>query len=153
MSSSWGNTINLFDSADEMFGKTMSIPDELIMKYFTLVTRVPLEEIEEIKKMPSPRDQKARLAFEIVKMYHGETAAQEAEEEFNKTFRDDNPTFVEYITKEDFYPKMVNDIVVNVSGATSSVSAAQKLITQGAVEIDGQVDKDWNKVIRLKEEG
>lgn len=152
MSSSWGNTINLFDSASEMFGKTMSIPDELIVKYFTLTTRVPLTEIEEIKKLPNPRDQKAKLAFEIVKMYHGEKEAQEAEEEFNKTFRENKPNFTEIqIDKaEESYPKFIDQIMI-ISGATSSTNASKILIEQGAVEINGQINKDWKKNIEIKD--
>ena len=150
MSSSWGNTINLFDSSDEMFGKTMSLPDELIIKYFTLVTRVPMAEIEKIKKMLNPRDQKARLAFEIVKIYHGEKSAQKAEEEFNKIFRDkEMPTeMTEFeINKEEiFYPELIY-----VSGAASSTSVAKRLIVDGAVEIDNKKDKEWRKIIKIKD--
>jgi tyrosyl-tRNA synthetase len=78
MSSSWGNTINLLDEADEMFGKVMSARDELIETYFIHATRLPLEEVEEILK-EEPREAKLRLAFEITKIYHGEEKAQGAQ--------------------------------------------------------------------------
>lgn len=154
MSSSWGNTINLFDSAGEMFGKTMSLPDNLMVKYFTLTTRVPMPEIEAIKRMQNPRDQKTRLAFEIVKMYHGEKEAQKAEEKFNKTFRDKTPDFAEYKydKSEEFYPKVVNDLMV-ISGARSSVNAAKRLIEEGAVEVNDRVDREWNKSIKISHDG
>src|SRR3989338_2278437 len=89
MSSSWGNTINLFDSANEMFGKVMSLKDELIIKYFILTTRVSLAEIEKYQKEltnGNPRDYKIKLAFEIVRFYHSENDAKEAQEYFIKTF-------------------------------------------------------------------
>ncbi|MDO8530490.1 MAG: tyrosine--tRNA ligase [bacterium] len=153
MSKTYGNAIYLNDAPEDMFGKIMSIKDELIAEYFDLATELPSQEIAEILKIQNPRDQKAKLAHEIVKMYHGEALARKAEEEFNNTFRDNKPAFIEYTTKEDSYPKLVNDILVNVSGAVSSVNAAKTLITQGAVEIDGSIEKDWNKTIELKEEG
>ncbi len=90
MSSSWGNTINLMDSAGDMFGKIMSLSDGLIIKYFNLVTRVPLSEIkkyeDEIKHGVNPKDIKIKLAYEIVRQYHGEKEAKKAEEDFDNTF-------------------------------------------------------------------
>ncbi len=79
MSSSWGNTINLLDEADEMFGKVMSARDELIEQYFIHATRKDLSEIKEILKK-EPRDAKLDLAFEITKIYHGEEEAEKVRE-------------------------------------------------------------------------
>jgi len=90
MSSSWGNVINLFDSPNDMYGKVMSLKDELIVKYFTLTTRLEIEKIEEYKKDlesgENPKNIKMKLAKEIVKMYHGEKSAEEAEKSFEDTF-------------------------------------------------------------------
>ncbi len=90
MSSSWGNTINLFDSANEMYGKVMSLKDELLIKYFILVTRLSVSEIEKYKNDlnagVNPKGIKTRLAMEIVSMYHGEKEAKKAQENFEKTF-------------------------------------------------------------------
>src|SRR3989338_3270742 len=91
MSSSWGNTINITEPADEMFGKVMSISDELIIRYFTLCTEVPVDEIAgmalELKsKSVNPRNLKAKLAFEITKLYHEEKAARAAHEAFETKF-------------------------------------------------------------------
>ncbi len=144
MSSSWGNTINLLDSAHDMFGKVMSLKDEFIIKYFTLVTRVSLEEIEEIKKL-NPRDQKARLANEIVKMYHGEKSANMAEEEFNKTFRDKNPDFKKFKMNRPEVPILE---LLEDTGLASSKSEAKRLILQGGVKINGEVQKDWQKIVK-----
>jgi tyrosyl-tRNA synthetase len=90
MSSSWGNTINLFDSPNDMFGKVMSLSDNLIIKYFTLTTRVSLSEIGEYSKVldngSNPKEIKMKLAFEMVKMYYGEPSAISAKENFENTF-------------------------------------------------------------------
>lgn len=91
MSSSWGNTINLTDTANDMFGKVMSLRDNLIIKYFIHTTRVPLERISEIeeglKKGDNPRDAKLILAEEIVALYHGRDEAVRAREAFIATFQ------------------------------------------------------------------
>ena len=90
MSSSFGNTINLLDSANDMFGKIMSLKDEFIIKYFTLLTRIPLEIINEyetsLKTGANPRDIKIKLGFEIVQMYHSKEKAKIAKDYFIKTF-------------------------------------------------------------------
>lgn len=85
MSSSWGNVINVTDEANDMFGKVMSLKDELVERYFKLCTRVPMEVIEETLKT-HPKEAKMKLALEIVKLYHGEDAAKAAEENFNEAF-------------------------------------------------------------------
>lgn len=90
MSSSWGNTINFLDDAKNMFGKIMSMSDDLIVQYFDLLTRVPLEKVSEVsdrlKKGENPKDIKLELATEIVKMYHSAKEAQKAKENWENTF-------------------------------------------------------------------
>lgn len=83
MSTSWGNVVNITDEPNDMFGKIMAVRDELIPKYFKLCTDIS---DSEIPKSENPRDVKVRLAHEIVKIYHGEKKAQEAQENFVKTF-------------------------------------------------------------------
>lgn len=85
MSSSWGNVINLGDEPSEMFGKVMSVKDELVKKYFDLCTRVPMEEVEEILS-GHPKEAKMRLAYEIVRLYHGEAEAASARDSFDSAF-------------------------------------------------------------------
>lgn len=85
MSSSWGNTVNILDKAEDMYGKIMSLKDELVPKYFELATRVALDEIETIL-LGHPKEAKMRLAYEIVSMYHGEESAKKAQEDFEKKF-------------------------------------------------------------------
>jgi tyrosyl-tRNA synthetase len=90
MSSSWGNTINLNAEPADMYGKVMSIHDDLIIKYFILVTRVDMDTIREYEKAlksgDNPKIYKMKLAREIVRMYHGETAADNAEQSFTTAF-------------------------------------------------------------------
>ncbi len=154
MSSSWGNTINLFDSANEMFGKTMSLPDELVVKYFTLTTRVPLQEIEEIEKMSNPRDQKAMLAKEIVKMYHGEKEAQKAEDEFNSMFRDKQiPTDIT-IFETDKTNYLILDLLFD-SKLAESKNDAKRVVEGGGVTIEIQNSKlkiqNWREEIKIED--
>ncbi|OGF86577.1 MAG: tyrosine--tRNA ligase [Candidatus Zambryskibacteria bacterium RIFCSPHIGHO2_01_FULL_44_22b] len=85
MSSSWGNVIPITDEANDMFGKVMSINDELIKKYFELCTMVPMDEVEEIVKT-HPKEAKMRLAYEITKIYHADVSARNAQENFEETF-------------------------------------------------------------------
>jgi tyrosyl-tRNA synthetase len=85
MSSSWGNVVNILDTPSDMFGKIMSVKDELIQKYFELCTRVPLHEIPKILEM-HPKEAKLRLAKEITALYHNKEAAEAAKEEWENTF-------------------------------------------------------------------
>ncbi len=159
MSSSWGNAINLLDSADEMYGKTMSLPDNLIVKYFTLVTRVPLAEIEEImaKSLPNgrqARDQKALLAKEIVKMYYGQKAATEAAENFIKIFRrHETPKEIPvFETSRLKYP--ILDLLCD-SGMAKSKNDAKRVIEGGGVQIEITNNKsqitNWREEIKIED--
>jgi tyrosyl-tRNA synthetase len=90
MSSSWGNVISIIDKPEEMFGKIMSLKDDLIIKYFLLATRLTINEIENIARDlaqgANPKDLKMRLAEEIVKIYHGEKKAKDAQKNWEKVF-------------------------------------------------------------------
>ncbi len=90
MSSSFGNTVNLFDTPEDMFGKIMSLKDDFIIKYFTLLTRVDIGTIREYEKNlhngVNPRDIKMKLALVIVQMYHGLDSAKTAQSNWEKTF-------------------------------------------------------------------
>ena len=155
MSTSWGNIITIVDQPADTFGKIMSMKDELITEYFELATKLSKNEISEIKKLENPRDQKAILAKEIVKMYHGKAEAEKAEEEFNKVFRDkelpsDMPVFK---TDRKNYP--ILDLLFD-SKLVSSKNEAKRLIEQNAVEIISNENKtkvsDWKKEINLENE-
>lgn len=148
MSSSWGNTINLTDEPNDMFGKVMSINDDLIIKYFTLATRVPITQVKDYEKQlkagANPRDIKAKLAKEIVRIYHGEKLASMAEEAFNKQFK--NKELPDDIAEIKIKPGSwkIDDLLVELK-LVASKSEARRMIEQGAVKVDGQ------KIIDLKE--
>ena len=146
MSKSLGNYVGIDESGREMYGKTMSIPDTLITRYFELVTPVPLEELRSIAAGLAggslhPRDVKMRLAYEIVSFYHDQETAQRAQEEFKKVFQqhelpDEIPEF-----------KIKPDMLENgsiwlprlmlLAGLVPSASEGRRLIQQGAVKING----------------
>jgi len=139
MSSSWGNTINLLDTPNGMFGKVMSVPDEMIVPYLIHCTRVPLAEVEVIEAKLfdgglNPRDAKLRLAREIVTLYHGPEAGSEAERYFIETISEKKtPQYVQaYEACEN-----VLDFLVS-TGIASSKGVARRLVEQGAVSIDGE---------------
>jgi tyrosyl-tRNA synthetase len=153
MSKSYGNYIGLNESADSMFGKIMSVPDELITKYFILCTDVAGEEIIRTEKeMASgelnPRDAKARLACEIVKIYHGEKAAKKAEEEFNEVFREKKmpENMEEFVSTE---PEISIIDALLLTELAKSKSKARRLIEQGAVRINQEKITDLNYQIDL----
>jgi tyrosyl-tRNA synthetase len=92
MSKSLGNYIGIYEEPNEMYGKVMSIPDELMIKYYELATDIHPDEISKIKAgledgSYHPRDAKMRLAREITSLYHSEEAAQKAEEQFKAVFQ------------------------------------------------------------------
>jgi tyrosyl-tRNA synthetase len=142
MSKTYQNAIFLKDPANEMFGKVMSIKDELITRYYLMATEVSLPEVKKVEKDlesgKNPRDLKARLAHEIVKRYHGEKAAKLAAEDFEKKFvkkelPDEIPTIK--LKKATMF---LADILVDTK-MVESKSEARRLIEQGGVRVDGAV--------------
>jgi tyrosyl-tRNA synthetase len=149
-----GVDIGVSDEANDMFGKLMSIKDELIIKYFTLCTDISTEEIEEmaekIKNGVNPRDLKAKLAREIVKIYHNKGKAQKAEEEFNKIFQDkEKPSDIETISLE---KDMEIIEVIAKFKLVSSNSEARRMIDQNAVTVNDEKVKDYNFQIKKGQE-
>jgi len=145
-SKSLGNYIAILDTPKDKYGKIMSIPDSLIISYFKVYTRLLSSEIKKFEKQlkqgANPRDLKAHLGFEIVRLYHGEKAADKAEKEFNRIFRDkklpeDIPVYK--INKKSF--KLI-DILVETK-LTVSKGEARRLIEQRGVKIDDKIIKDW----------
>ena len=147
MSKSLGNYIGIDESCNDMYSKSMSIPDELIIKYYDLVTDIHPDEIEEIKKdlestKINPRDIKMRLSKEIVKLYHGEIAAEEAEEYFKAVFQKKSiPDDIKEI--EIIESSMINEqstilkIITDMEFAKSN-REARRLVEQGAVKLNGE---------------
>jgi tyrosyl-tRNA synthetase len=134
-----------------MYGKIMTLQDELIADYFELCTDVPLKEVEEIRKAAKkdPRELKARLAREIVTIFHSKQAAQSAEKEFNLIFREKkNPSEIEKVLQGRKGSLVLVDLLVEAKLA-SSKSDARRLISQGGVKVEGNVQDDPQAMISL----
>jgi len=146
MSSSWGNVINLIDEPDEMFGRVMSLNDDLIKKYFVLATRISPKEIDEIiKSNINPKDAKMRLAYEIVKIYHGGKEARGAQENFVKLFQKrEIPEDIKEI-KIKKGERLDNVLIENK--IIPSKSEFRRLVKGRAIEADSQVVNNVNYVI------
>ncbi|HQE24755.1 MAG TPA: tyrosine--tRNA ligase [Candidatus Atribacteria bacterium] len=160
MSKSLGNYIGIDEPPFTMFGKVMSIPDSLIEKYFLLVTDVSVEEIQKMKTEYEkgelhPRDWKKRLAFEIVRMYHGEKEAILSQEDFERAF-----------TRKEM-PEEAHEIVIPSSllregkiwilrllqetGVSSSNAELRRLIEQGGVYFNGERISNVNTDLPIKD--
>ncbi len=140
MSKTEENYIGITEKADDIFGKTMSIPDEIMMKWFDLLSLRPLEEIKKVEKDikggANPRDAKIDLAMELTTRFTSETEAEKAKDNFFKKFSSNElPSDIE--EKEISYtdmpalPNLLKDL-----GMVGSTSEAIRLIEQGAVKID-----------------
>jgi len=148
MSKTSGNCIWIEDSPNQMFGKIMSIPDNLIFDYLKLLTRLPLNEIEKMKRL-NPRDAKAKLAKEIVAIYHSQKAALLAEKEFERVFKEKKlPTKIPGVKIKEEKLNIL-DFLVKTKLA-SSKSEAKRLIFQKGVKINKEVQGNWRKMIDIK---
>jgi tyrosyl-tRNA synthetase len=151
MSKSLGNYIGITDEPDQMFGKTMSIPDNLIYDYFKLATDIDLVELEQVKKQletpgVNPMILKKRLGWKIVELYHGKEAAEAAQAGFEKQFskREVPDEVPELLIASDKDTAWLPHVIA-ATGVVNSNSAAIRLIQQGGVKIDGETvtDKDY----------
>lgn len=142
MSKSLDNYIGLTDAPLDMYGKVMSIPDKLIAPYYELCTAIPLETITELVKTlaagANPRDAKASLAREIVRIYHGEAEALAAEDSWNATFRDKTGPTEEQIVELHGTAGTIAEVLV-ASGEFASNSEIRRLIEQNGVRINSAV--------------
>ena len=146
MSKSLDNYIGLEDSADDMYGKTMSIPDTALPNWFELAADFSAEEIKtEMKALrdgENPRDVKARLAYRIVKLYHGAKEADAAATNFISRFKDKEiPTDMPEV-KAAGKIKVLDALVL--VGACTSKGDARRQMEQGGVKVDGKVVEDIN---------
>lgn len=154
MSTSWSNVINIIDEPNDMFGKVMSMKDELIADYFELCTTLDIEEVKAIKNdllsgKINPRDAKAKLGKEIVALYHGHHKANNAEKEFNSVFQKGN-------LPKDMPEIEISDLEINIvelvvrSGFAESNAEAVRLIEQKAVRINDEVISDRKSIIKVE---
>ncbi len=153
MSKSFENAISVQDSAEDMFAKTMSVPDSLIVNYFTLLTDVSSSEIAQISKSlirdeANPRDVKARLGWEIAMGFHGADAADVARDAFDALFRDKKGP-----TEEQMVPVVIDgaearliDVLV-LAGFVTSNGEAKRVIEQGGAKVNGEPVKDIGAMV------
>ena len=153
MSKSKGNYIALNEEPNQMYGKVMALPDEVILAVFELCTEIPDEEIKKIEKKlknkkVNPRDIKAELAREVVGIYYGEKLAKKAEEEFGRVFREKKTP--EKIKEIEVKEKQISILELLVKMGISSRAEAKRLILQKAVKINNVLKEDWKEVIEIK---
>ena len=150
MSKSLDNYIGISESSNEIYGKTLSIPDSLIYDYFELLTNVSTEELGGIKasladQTQNPRDLKRRLARDIVTLYYSEEEAVSAEQEFDRVFiKKDIPDDIQDFTPDTDESTMWVARLMTDSGLVESTSESRRLLKQGAVSIDGEKVTDAN---------
>lgn len=151
MSKSLGNYIGITDAPNDMFGKVMSISDDLMWRYYQLLSFKPLEQIEQyqqqVKDGANPRDIKIELAKELIARFHDEAAAEAAHQEFNNRFQkgavpDDMPELE--VASENGEIAIAN--LLKEAGLVASTSEAMRMIKQGAAKIEGEKVAD-NKLM------
>lgn len=154
MSKSWANVINITDNAGDMFGKLMSLSDDLIIKYLTLCTNISLRKISRLEKdlrlsRINPKEAKTKMAEEIVSTYYGGKVARVVGEEFERVFKAKKlpRVIVEVKIKE----KKLNilDLLVKTR-LVPSKSEARRLVLQKGVKVDGKIEDDWHRIIEIK---
>ncbi len=154
MSKSYNNYIGIADPPNEIYGKTLSIPDDLIYTYFELATDVSQAELNEIKRKledgkTNPRDLKRMLARKLVAMYYSEEDAKRAEEEFDKIFINKGiPDDLPEITLSETEIGIL-DLILK-AGFAPSRSEARRLVIQGGVSIDGEKITDFKQNVPVK---
>jgi tyrosyl-tRNA synthetase len=159
MSKSTGNYIGLAEPPREMYGKTMSIPDSLIARYYELAACLPAVELAGLRATladptVNPRDLKRQLARRIVSLYHGDSAAQAAEDEFDRIFTkgglpDEIPEPAVSIKGQADATRVWIVALMLGAGLVSSGGEARRLIAQGGVRVDGEPVQDADRVVDL----
>jgi tyrosyl-tRNA synthetase len=156
MSKSYGNYIALTDEPNDMYGKLMSIGDDLIVEYFTLLTDVALTEIDEmaaaIENGANPMEFKKKLAFEITRFYHDESSATAAAEHFAKTVQNKEvPTDIEKVNITGAKVRVLDLLKACLPDETNG--NLKRLVEQGAVELlpAGEKPSDFTAELTVKE--
>lgn len=151
MSKSWGNAIWIEDSPDEMFGKVMSLNDNLIVQYFTYATRSDRKTIESVEKRlksgENPMNLKKELGFTLVSEFHNKSKAVAARDRFEKTFQERTPEFKIKVKNNGTLAKTIIPFT-----SRQSMSSAKELIKQGAVDVNGKTQKDADFKIGVGDE-
>ncbi|MFA5048103.1 MAG: tyrosine--tRNA ligase [Patescibacteria group bacterium] len=158
MGKSEGNMITLMDTPEDMYGKVMSWPDEMILPAFEILTDVPEDMLSEAEKKlregVNPRDYKMQLAFEVVNIYLGTAAAEAAQENFKRVFQDkQKPLEIKEVRIKDKDGKLgVLDLFVS-SGLAKSNSEVRRLISEKAIRINDELVTDENIILDLPVDG
>ena len=151
MSKSLGNYIGIMNAPGEIYGKTMSIPDHLMSKYYLLLSGLPLTDVHILETQLEegtlhPRDAKMRLAYLLTKRFHDDEAATTAQEEFVRVFQQHSMPIDIPVFPVDNKPRPLYELVT-ASGMAPSNSEARRLITGGGVKINGEAQTDRDYVI------
>ncbi|QSX34684.1 tyrosine--tRNA ligase [Shewanella avicenniae] len=154
MSKSSGNYIGVSEAPDEMFGKLMSISDELMWRYFELLSFRPLTEIDSFKQQvaegANPRDIKILLAKEIIARFHDEAAADSAEQNFINRFQKGAlPDDIPEVTLAGGAEGVALANLLKDAGLVGSTSDAMRMVKQGAVKIDGDKAEDAKQIFAV----
>ena len=157
MSKSFNNYIAIEDSPTEMYGKVMSIPDTLILRYFQLAAGISSGELKKMKiemerSQVNPRDLKAELGKKIVALYHSNDEAKKASREFNRIFKEKGlPDDLEHFPLKWKEPRIWIVTLLTLTGTASTGGVARRLIQQGGVYLDGERVTEVNLEIPLKD--
>lgn len=161
MSKSLGNYIGIDEESNQIYGKSMSIPDELMAKYFELVTDLPHDEVQEMVEglnegKVHPRDAKMKIAYTLVRMYHGEDAAKDAENYFKTVFQ--KGALPDDIPVVDFDKNQLKDGLIWIVkliaslGLVPSTGEGRRMLKQGAVKINGDKIDDLDHEVALEQD-
>jgi tyrosyl-tRNA synthetase len=160
MSTSWGNVILINDSPEEKYGKLMSIPDHLIVPYMECATRIPMERVNEVRRLLSeeqgnPMEYKKELAFAVVEQYDGKDSAIRAQENFERIVqRKELPEVIPVITVSEEQIEVSSLIEELVrANMVRSKSEARRLIEQEGIRVGGDKLLSSQKIIYIPDEG
>jgi len=147
LSKTEGSLVNLDDEPNDMFGKVMAIPDEMIPYVAELSTEMPMDEIKQLGKEKNPRDAKLALAYEIVRTYHSEKEAEKARENWIKTFSEkEAPEDAKKLKVK----REISVLDLLLAAGVESKSEARRLVNQKAVKIDDAVKDNPDEILKLK---
>ena len=155
MSKSLNNYIGVKDVPNDMFGKIMSISDELMYNYYKMITEIPLEEIERIKEdiengVLHPMEAKKQLGMEVVKIYHGKDASAEAREWFENVFSKKNLDVDLPEVQLEYKEIGIIDLLVKETEFVKTTSEARRLVEQGGFKINDEPVKDIRAVVNIE---
>ncbi|WP_448587283.1 tyrosine--tRNA ligase, partial [Thermocrinis sp.] len=152
MSKSYGNYVGITEEPEMMFGKIMSISDELMWDYYTLLTDYRKEEIETFKKEMHPMDAKKKLAYTIVERFHGKDKAEEALEHFVRTFSErEFPEDAPVLEVPMGYKRKAYEFLFEL-GIEASKNSARRVVEGGGLKVNGRKLEDPFEEIEVSQE-